>query len=86
MDNKVAVNEFVKRQTKNSGKTYSTLTFNEIAKYAEKQIKLNNYNGGYRDGVIIIETKVVHHSSLERWALNYILTLELWWTTFVSII
>ena len=54
MDNKVAVNEFVKRQTKNSGKTYSTLTFNEIARYAEKQIKLNNYKEGYRDGVIIV--------------------------------
>ena len=54
MDNKVAVNEFVKRQTKNSGKTYSTLTFNKIAEYAEKQIKLNNYKEGYRDGVIIV--------------------------------
>ena len=34
---KVGVNEFVKRQIKNSGKTYSdTLTFNEIAKLAKR--------------------------------------------------
>ena len=55
MYNKVGVNEFVKRQNKNSGKTYTTLTFEEIAEFAEKQINKKNYKRGYRDGVIIIE-------------------------------
>ena len=33
---KVAVNQFVKRQVEGSGKTFSrTLSFEEIAKYAE---------------------------------------------------
>ena len=55
MDNKVGVNDFVKRQTKNSGKTYTTLNFEYIAKYAQKQINNNNFRNGYRDGVIIVD-------------------------------
>ena len=55
MDNKVGVNEFVKRQIKNSGKTYSDLSFKEIAAYAEKKITNHTYKKGYRDGVIIVE-------------------------------
>ena len=31
----VGIGTFVKRQVKGSGKTYSTLTFEEIAKYAD---------------------------------------------------
>ena len=50
----VGINEFVKRQTPESGKTYSTLSFDKIAEYAEKKIKLNDFKEGYRDGVILI--------------------------------
>ena len=39
MNNSVKVNSFVKRQLKKSGKTYSKLSFNKIAEYAEIQIK-----------------------------------------------
>ena len=40
---------FVKRQIKGSGKTYSkSMTFNEIAKHAEKQMEKNFYKEGYR--------------------------------------
>ncbi len=52
---KVAVNEFVRRQIKGSGKTYSVdLSFEEMAKYAESELIRGNYIQGYRDGVIII--------------------------------
>ena len=50
----VAVNDFVKRQKPQTGKTYSTLTFKEIAKHAENQLIKNCFKKGYRDGVIII--------------------------------
>ena len=39
----VGVNEFVKRQKKNTGKTYSLLTFDEIAQHAEEKLNNNNY-------------------------------------------
>ena len=36
---KVAVNDFVKRQTEGSGKSYSSyLTFEQIARHAEEQL------------------------------------------------
>ena len=55
---KVSVNEFVKRQVKGSGKTYSlTFSFEEIAKYAEKQIRNGNFINGYRKGVIIVNVE-----------------------------
>ena len=50
----VGVNEFVKRQQKNTGKTYSVLTFDEIAQHAEEKLNNNNFQNGYRDGVVII--------------------------------
>ena len=50
----VGVNEFVKRQKKNTGKTYSLLTFDEIAQHAEEKLNNNNFQDGYRDGVVII--------------------------------
>ena len=50
----VGVNEFVKRQTPKSGKTYSTLSFNKIAQYAEEKLKQNKFKKGYRDGVVLI--------------------------------
>jgi hypothetical protein len=51
----VAVNDFVKRQVKGSGKTYSnTLSFKEIAFDAEKQMDKGDFLEGYRDGVRIV--------------------------------
>ena len=54
LHNTVGVNEFVKRQQKNTGKTYSLLTFDEIAQHAEEKLNNNNFQDGYRDGVVII--------------------------------
>ena len=54
----VGVNSFVKRQTKESGKTYSKkMTFKEIAEYASEQIKNKKYKKGYRDGVILVSVE-----------------------------
>ena len=63
MNNRVKVNSFVRRQVKSSGKTYSTLSFEEIASYAEGQVEKGNYKLGYRDGVILVnvEDKLVKH-------------------------
>ena len=42
----VGVNKFVRRQVKGSGKTYSlSLSFEEIAKYAEKQLAKKEFYG-----------------------------------------
>ena len=52
---KVAVNEFVRRQLKGSGKTYSpSLSFEEIAGHAETQMEAGEFKDGYRDGVRIV--------------------------------
>ena len=52
---KVSVNDFVRRQVKGSGKTYSTiLSFKEIACHAEEQMVKGNFINGYRDGVRIV--------------------------------
>ena len=51
----VGISEFVYRQKPNSGKTYSSLDFPEIAKYAEEKLNENDYVKGYRDGVVIIK-------------------------------
>ena len=52
---KVGINQFVRRQIKGSGKTYSNnLSFEQIADHAEKQLSLGIYKDGYRKGVIII--------------------------------
>lgn len=50
----VAINEFVRRQKPNSGKTYTSLSFDELAQYAEEELLNKSYLNGYRDGVIII--------------------------------
>ena len=50
----VGVNDFVRRQIKGTGKTYSSLTYSDIAKYAEDEMNKNNFKEGYRDGVILI--------------------------------
>ena len=63
MNNRVKVNSFVRRQVKSSGKTYSTLSFEEIASYAEAQLEKGNFKAGYRDRVILVnvEEKLVKH-------------------------
>jgi len=54
----VGVNSFVKRQTKNSGKTYSkTLSFEEISKHASIQLKKGEFKNGYRDGVVLVKVE-----------------------------
>ena len=51
----IAVNDFVRRQVKGSGKTYAVdWTFEEIARHAEEQYEQRNYRPGYRDGVLLI--------------------------------
>ena len=60
----VSVNEFVRRQVKGSGKTYTdSLTFEEIASHGEKQLKKGHYTEGYRDGVILVQVdkKLINH-------------------------
>ena len=53
----VGVNDFVRRQIKGTGKTYSSLSYQEIADYAETELNYNNFEEGYRDGVIIVKVK-----------------------------
>ena len=53
----VGVNDFARRQIKGTGKTYSSLTYSEIAEYAEGQLNHNNFEQGYRDGVVIIKVE-----------------------------
>ena len=60
----VAVNDFVRRQVKGSGKTYSSnLSFEEIALHAEERLNNNHFKQGYRDGVVLVDVspKLVHH-------------------------
>ena len=52
---KVAINDFVRRQVKGSGKTYSeSLSFEEIAQDAEYQMANKHFKEGYRDGIRIV--------------------------------
>ncbi len=52
----VGVNSFVKRQTKESGKTYSkSLTFKQIAEHASEQLKKGEFKSGYREGVVLVK-------------------------------
>ena len=51
----VAVNNFVRRQIKGSGKTYSeSLTFEFIADHAESQMEKGFFSQGYRDGILVV--------------------------------
>lgn len=51
----VAVNSFVRRQIKGSGKTYfKELSFEFFAKHAKKKMDNNDFIDGYRDGVRIV--------------------------------
>ena len=61
---RVSVNDFVRRQVKESGKTYATgLTFEEISSHAEEQLIKRHYTEGYRDGVILVHAapELSHH-------------------------
>ena len=52
----VSVNDFVRRQIKGSGKTYSTtMTFEEIALHASVQMEKGRFKDGYREGVRIVQ-------------------------------
>ncbi|NQU27173.1 MAG: DUF3228 family protein [Candidatus Marinimicrobia bacterium] len=52
----VAVNDFVRRQTSGSGKTFSNeLIFEEIAAHAQEQLANGLFRPGYRDGVILVQ-------------------------------
>ena len=52
---KVTVNEFVRRQVKGSGKTYSkTMRFEAIAEHAQSQMENGHFSEGYREGVLIV--------------------------------
>ena len=56
MNYEVAVNSFVKRQTKKSGKTYcKSLPFEKIARHASKQFKKGFFKEGYRKGVVLVQ-------------------------------
>jgi len=60
----VFINNFVRRQTKKSGKTYfEEFTFEKIALHAQEQLVCGNFKQGYRDGVVIIQVdkKLIHH-------------------------
>ena len=53
----VGISNFVKRQIKGSGKTYSALTFEEIGKHAERRLLNKKFKQGYRDGVILVSVE-----------------------------
>ena len=60
----VSVNGFVRRQCKDSGKSYVIdLSFEEIAQHAKCQLESENFKKGYRDGVVIVQVdqKLIHH-------------------------
>ncbi len=66
----VEVNEFVKRQVKGSGKTYSeSLSFREIAKHAQEQMEKNIFKVGYRKGVRIVR---VDKSIVDRFVCPFV--------------
>ena len=53
---KVAVNDFVKRQNKLSGKTFSNdLSFEFLANHAKEKMNKNQFMIGYRKGIRIIK-------------------------------
>jgi len=60
----VSVNDFVRRQTQDSMKTYTTdLSFEKIAQHAQRQLKSGNFKQGYRDGVVLVhvDKELIHH-------------------------
>ena len=59
----VSVNDFVRRQSKDSGKSYVIdLSFKEIAQHAQCLLESGNFKPGYRDGVVIVQVdKILTH-------------------------
>lgn len=52
----VAVNKFVKRQKRGSGRTFSdNISFEEVAAYARKTMNNGHYKNAYRKGVRIVK-------------------------------
>ena len=43
MNKTVGINDFVRRQVKGTGKTYSSLSSQEIVEYAEMELNHNNF-------------------------------------------
>ena len=68
MKNKVGVSDFVKRQTKNSGKTYTSLSFDSLAQFAQKEINNNNFK---KLKLIYIYTNLIKYN-LKKLFLNLI--------------
>ena len=65
----VGVNDFVRRQYKGTGKTYSDLSYQEIAEYAELELN-NNHFEEIHGGISPAKSK------LKRiWFLNFIVLL-----------
>ncbi|MBC8257202.1 MAG: DUF3228 family protein [Candidatus Marinimicrobia bacterium] len=61
---KVSVNDFVRRQTPESGKTFTNgISFEKIAQHAQSQLGSGNFKMGYRDGVILVpvDNLLIHH-------------------------
>jgi hypothetical protein len=55
MRERVAVNDFVRRQVPGSGKSYAVgVTFEAIAAHAAERMAAGHYRDGYRDGVRIV--------------------------------
>ncbi|MBL7013783.1 MAG: DUF3228 family protein [Candidatus Marinimicrobia bacterium] len=80
----IAVNQFVKRQVKGSGKTYSEkFTFNEIASHAENQMELGFFEDGYRDGVRIVscDKSIVKHFQCPYTKINSDTALKAQWVS-----
>ena len=60
----VGINEFVRRQIKGSGKTYSErLSFEDIALHSNQQLSKGKYKSGYRGGVVLVQVAnhLLHH-------------------------
>ena len=54
----VGVSDFVKQQLKKGGKSeLINISLEEVADYAQIKLNNNDFKQGYRDGVVIIESK-----------------------------
>ncbi len=80
----IGINNFVKRQIKGSGKTFSeTLSFHEIASHAQEQMDKGKYKKGYRDGVRIIQcaSRLISHFHCPYTKINKNTKLKADWVT-----
>jgi len=54
----VGISDFIRNQMKKNGKSeLVNITIEEVAEYAKKHLNKRNFKAGYRDGVVIIESK-----------------------------